>query len=402
LPPRAGAGEKSCRLGRHGGMHTAPALDRRSADMPASFRRAAIAAVAALVAGAAHAQIVIGQSAGFSGAVAASVKEATDGAKLAIDAVNAKGGIGGQQVELVSLDDKFDPPLTVANTKKLIEERGVVAMFLNRGTPHTEAIRPLLEQHKVPLVGPSTGAMVLHKPVHPLIFNVRAPYLREAEKAVQHLATIGMTKIAVVHVDDAFGADAVAGATKGFQAAKLEPVMVGKFDRSKPVYGPIVEQIAKTEPQAVLFIGSGVAVVDGMKAIRAGGSKAQFVTLSNNASAGFVKLLGEMARGTIVTQVFPSERAVAVPFVKEATSLAGAKQLTLTPQMMEGYAAAKVLLEGLRRAGPKPTRESLTAALNGLSRYDLGGLELGYSPANHTGLVYVDLSIIGADGRFMR
>jgi branched-chain amino acid transport system substrate-binding protein len=364
--------------------------------------RCAVFTAAVLLGAAASAQILVGQTAGFSGAVAPSVKETTEGARLAIDAVNAKGGINGQRIELISLDDKFEPALTVANTKTLVAERGVVAMFLNRGTPHTEAIRPLLEQYGVPLVGPSTGAAVLHKPVHPLIFNVRAPYQREAEKAVQHLATIGLTRIGVVHVDDSFGADAAAGAAKGFAAARFEPVFVGKFDRSKPEFQEIAAQAVKADAQAVLFFGSGTAVVDGMKTARAAGSKAQFVTLSNNASAGFVKLLGEHARGTIVTQVFPNERAVAVPFVNEASSLAKAKAMTLTPAMMEGFAAAKVLTEGLRRAGPKPTRESLTAALNGLSHYDLGGLELGYSPASHTGLSYVELSIIGADGRFLR
>ncbi len=351
----------------------------------------------------ASAQILIGQTSGFSGPVAAGVKETTDGAKLWIDAVNARGGVNGQRIELISMDDKFEPPLAAANAKKLITERGVIAIFLNRGTPHSEAIRPLLEEHRVPMIAPSTGAMVLHKPVHPLIFNVRATYQREAEKAVQHLATIGTTRIAVLHVDDSFGQDAAAGAAKGFTEAKLQPTLVANFNRSKPEFGAVAAEIAKKDTQAVLFFGSGQAVVDGMRAIRNAGSKAQVVTLSNNASGGFVKLLGDMARGTIVTQVFPNERAVAVPFVKEATDLAKAKGLPgVSPAMLEGFAAAKVLVEGLQRAGRQPTRESLTAALNGISGFDLGGLKVSYSPGNHTGLTYAELSIIGADGRFVR
>jgi len=172
------------------------------------LKRCCLWLAASLLAWPAAAQILVGQTSGFSGPVAAGVKETTDGAKLWINAVNARGGVNGQRIELISLDDKFEPPLAAANAKTLIVDRGVIAIFLNRGTPHTEAIRPLLEQYHVPLIGPSTGAMVLHKPVHPLIFNVRATYQREAEKAVQHLATIGMRRIAVVHVDDSFGADA--------------------------------------------------------------------------------------------------------------------------------------------------------------------------------------------------
>ena len=114
---------------------------------------------------AAQAQILVGQTAGFTGPVGAGVKETTEGAKLLIDAVNGRGGVHGQKIELISLDDRFDPKLAAENARKLIEEQNVAVMFLNRGTPHTEAIIPLLDQHGVPLIGPSTGAMVLHQPV---------------------------------------------------------------------------------------------------------------------------------------------------------------------------------------------------------------------------------------------
>lgn len=360
-------------------------------------------AALALLPGLVSAQILIGQTSGLSGPVAASVKETVDGARLWIDTVNARGGVNGQKIELISMDDQFDPKLAAANARTLIVEKNVVALFLNRGTPHTEAIRPLLEEHKVPLIAPSTGAMVLHSPVHPYIFNVRATYQREAEKAVQHLATIGMTHIAVLHVDDSFGSDAAAGAAKGFQSAKLEPTLVVKYDRAKPDFGGPVDAIVKAGAQAVLFFGSGQAVKDGIVALRAKGSKAQIVTLSNNASSGFVKLLGEHGRGVIVTQVFPNERSLSLPVVKEAVDLARARgQGGVSPAMMEGFTAAKVLVEALRRAGPRPTREGVTAALNGLGAWDLGGMKINYSPTSHTGLGFAELSIIGADGRFVR
>ncbi len=195
---------------------------------------------------AAHAQILVGQTAGFTGAVAAGVKETTDGARLWIDTVNARGGVNGQKIELVSLDDKFDPKLAAENARKLIEEQNVSAMFLTRGTPHTEAIIPLLEKHGVALVGPSTGAMVLHQPVRRHVFNVRATYQREAEKAITHLASMGITRIAVVLADDSFGADGLAGAQKGLTAAKLT-ALVEKFDRSKPDFAPIAPRIAQCQ-----------------------------------------------------------------------------------------------------------------------------------------------------------
>ena len=351
----------------------------------------------------AQAQIKIGQPSGFTGPVAAGVKENTDGAKLYIDAVNAAGGVNGQKIELISVDDKFDPKLTVEMGRKLITEQGVIALFLNRGTPHSQALMPVLKEFKVPLVGPSTGAMVLHQPVNPYVFNVRATYQRESEKAVRHLASIGLQRIGIVQVDDSFGADVATGAMKGFEAAKLKPLFHHKFDRTKPDLAAIAAAVTPHDAQALLFIGSAGAVSEGTHAIRKAGSRAQVVTVSNNASGGFIKQLGEHARGTIVTQIFPYERSLAAPIVKEAADLARAKGIEdVTPAMLEGFAAAKVLVEGLRRAGANPTPAKLMQALEGFRKVDIGGLEVSFSPTDHSGLDYADLSIIGPDGKFKR
>jgi ABC-type branched-subunit amino acid transport system substrate-binding protein len=362
-----------------------------------------VALMVAALSPAGQAQILIGQTAGFTGVVSAGVKEITDGAKLYLDAINAKGGVSGQKIELISLDDKFDPKLTVENARILIEERNVVAMFLTRGTPHTEAIIPLLDKYGVPLVGPSSGAMVLHQPVKKHIFNVRATYQREAEKAVMHLSSMGISRIGLVYADDSFGADGVAGAQKGLVAANLKAALLEKFDRSKPDFAPIAAKVYQSNSQAVIMVASSQAVVDGVKALRAAGSTAQIVTLSNNASGGFVKSLGDNARGVVVTQVFPYERSISYSMVKEAQDMAKAKgQGDLSPAMLEGFAAAKVLIEGLRRAGAKPTREKIQAALEGIRKLDIGGLEVSYSAEDHSGLDFADLSIIGTDGKFKR
>lgn len=354
-----------------------------------------------LIGASTQAQILVGQTAGFTGTSAVGVKEITDGATLYIDAINARGGVNGQKIELIQLDDKFDPKLAAENARMLIEQRNVVAMFLNRGTPHTEALIPVLDQHAVPLVAPSTGAMTLHQPVRKHVFNVRATYQREAEKAVGHLVTIGINKIAVVHVDDSFGNDILAGALRGLDNARLKPVLLEKYDRTKPDFSRIAPALAQSGAQAVILIASGVAAADAVKAFRSAGSMAQVVTQSNNASGGFIKSLGEHARGVVVSQVFP--QSLTYPLVKEANDMARAKGLTeVTPAMLEGFAAAKVLTEALRRAGDRPTRAKVQAALEGLSKFDIGGLEVNFSTKDHTGLDFADLSIITSDGKFRR
>jgi len=100
--------------------------------------------------------------------------------------------------------------------------------------------------------------------------------------------------------------------------------------------------------------------------------------------------------------VFPYERSIAFPLVKEAQEIAKEKGLEVSPAMLEGFAAAKVMVEALRRAGPKPTREKTLAALDSLRKFDIGGLEVSFSPTDHTGLDFADLSIVGSDGKFRR
>ena len=368
------------------------------------FLRAGLVAAALMSSfGALHAQLLIGQTAGFSGPVAAGVKETTDGAKLWINAVNARGGVNGQKIELVSLDDKFEPRLAAENAKKLVEERNVLALFLTRGTPHNEAIIPVLDAGNLPLIAPSTGSMTLHQPINRHVFNVRSTYQREAEKALDHLVALGIHRIAVIAANDSFGLDVQKGIARGFQRAKLKPVVDMTADRAKPDFGKIVPAIVQAEAQAVMWIGSGSSVSDGVKALRAAGSAAQVVTLSNNASSGFIKSMGDASRGLIVTQVFPNERSAASVFVREAMDLAKAAGIeSVSPAMLEGFAGAKVLVEGLRRAGRNPTRATLQAALESIQKLDLGGLDVSYSAGDHTGLEFAELSIVGADGQFHR
>ena len=365
--------------------------------------QAACLLAGALSGGAASADILIGQTTAVSGPVAASVGETLAGVHLYLDHINAKGGVHGERIKLITLDDKFEPKLAGENARRLIEDDNVAALFMSRATPHTEAILPHLAKHGVALVAPSTGAMTFHKPANPLVFNVRSSYQAETEKAVEHLHTLTLQRIAVVHVDDSFGEDCLAGAMKGFDRLKFKPVTVIKADRAKPDYAAIVPELVAAKAQAVIWIGSSVAVSGDVKALRAAGSAAQVVTVSNNASGGFIKQLGDAAHGVIVTQVFPNVRAMGYGINREADALVKAKgDVALSPQMMEGFAGAKVLVEALRRAGPKPTRERIVAALGNMSHYDLGGLELGFGPGDRTGLNFVELSIIGSDGRFRR
>jgi branched-chain amino acid transport system substrate-binding protein len=373
-----------------------------------SARTIAIAAVVMnlFVAGTAAAQIRIGQTTGITGPVAAPVKEINIGAMLYIDHINAQGGVGGQQIELVTLDDKNQAPLSAENAKKLVADPHVVALFLNRGTPHAQAMLPVLEESRIVLLAPSTGAMVLHKPVHPYVFNVRATYQKEAERLTRHFGMAGLDRVGICYVDDSFGVDALQGALSVYKTGDAQPALNEKIDKFKPDYSKCVEKTLANKPLGLLIIGTTVSVAAGVKAVRDAGSRVTIGTLSNNAAKGFIDALGDHKTGIIVSQVFPSERRLAVPMIAEMARLAQAKNIaTLTPAMVEGYAAAKTLVLGLKRAAKDKdgiTRSSFKRALEGFGEIDIGGIDLTYSAADHSGLDYVDLSFIAADGTFRR
>ena len=373
-----------------------------------SARAMWIAAVALNLAmvGTVAAQIRIGQTTGITGPVAAPVKEINIGAMLYLDYINAQGGVAGQPIELVTLDDKNQAPLSAENAKKLAADPHVVALFLNRGTPHAQAMLPVLEEARIVLLAPSTGAMVLHKPVHPYVFNVRATYQREAESLTRHLGMAGLDRVGICYVDDSFGVDALQGALNVYKTGDAQPALTEKIDKFKPDYTKCVAKTLATKPLGLVIIGTTVSVAAGVKAVRDAGSRVTIGTLSNNAAKGFIDALGEYKTGVIVSQVFPSERRLAAPMIAEAARLASAKNIqTLTPAMIEGYSAAKVLVLALKRAAKDKdgiTRASIKRTLESFGEMDIGGIDLTYSPTDHSGLEYVDLSFIAADGTFRR
>ncbi|WP_346348632.1 ABC transporter substrate-binding protein [Cupriavidus sp. WKF15] len=346
--------------------------------------------------------IRIGQSAGVSGPVAGSVKEQIEGAQVYLRAVNANGGVAGRRIELVTLDDGFDAKRTPDNVRKLLQDEKVFALFMVRGTPQNESILPIIAAEKVPLVAPLTGAITLHRPVNRYVFNVRAKYQDEVARAINHLATSGMTRIAIVYASDGFGKDVFEGFNVALQARGVQPAASASFARPM---GDITQQVAavnKADPQAVLVIGSGSEAARVIRDMRKAGSQAQFVTLSNNAADSFIKELGPDARGLIITQVVPGMNSSQMSLASEYRNLARQQNVDPSNAGMEGFMSAKVLVEGLRRAGPDLTRERLVAALENLRDYDLGGILISYSPARHTGSSFVEMSIVSSTGKLIR
>lgn len=348
-------------------------------------------------------EIVIAQTAGLTGAVAGSVNEMTNGAKLYFDAINANGGVNGRKIVLESRDDKFDPKLAAENARAQIAEKPPLAFFAVRGTPHTEAVLAATKGQGIPVIAPSTGASIFHTPVNPLVFNVRAKYQTEIEQAIAHLSTVGMNRIAIVAVDDSFGKDGLEGFNRKMGALGLKPAAVVSYDRTLVQMEKPAAAVVAANPQAVVLIASGKNAVDLVNRVRKAGNSTQFVAISNNSAKSFVRELGANARGVMVTQIYPNPVNSALPVAREMRKLAqGKTDFVLSHAAMEGFAAAKVLVEGIRRAGKTLSRTSLVAALESMKDYDLGGINVSYGPQDHTGAEYAEMSIVDARGEFMQ
>ncbi|MEO7727666.1 MAG: ABC transporter substrate-binding protein [Burkholderiales bacterium] len=345
-------------------------------------------------------RILIGQAAGFTGPVAGAVKEQTAGALAYFDTVNANGGIHGRKIVLESLDDELDSKKTPEVARQLIEDKKVFALFLFRGTPNTEAAYPVAAKAKIPMIAPSTGAQSMYSPPRKYLFPVRASYHSETAAIVNHLVSLGIKKIAVLHDDGAFGKDVLKGVENALRDKKMAPSSVASYVRGTAKIEAAVKQIATDDPQAVVMaaaVDSGSAFIAQMKAQS---RNPMFFVLSNLSANSFVKALGANVNGVVISQVSPYPFAVTTPISSEFLKAAKQRELLPSYASIEGFIAAKVLVEGLRRAGPQPTREKLIKGLESMARFDLGGISVDYGPEKRSGTTFVDLTVLGKDGQF--
>lgn len=348
--------------------------------------------------------ILIGQTIGLTGTLSGPVKEMNEGANAYFTTVNRQGGVNGRKIELRILDDKYLPALSASNAETLIKKDRVFALFQSRGTPHTIGILPHLVANKMPLIAPSTGGESLHTPVNRWVFNVRAKYQSEVIKAIEHFSTIGIKNIGLLtyEQDDPLGLDGMKGFEKGMAAHQLKPAIVQIFPRLKPDFKATAASLIAAKPDALIVVSSGNNTVNIIRELRAQGGHMQIMTMSNNSSQDFVNDLGDAAAGVIVSQVTPPPHMITTRLGQEfkaATKITGA---TMSYAAMEGFISAKVLVEGLRRAGRNLTREGLVRALESMQRVDLGGLLITYSENDHSGSEFVELTLIGRNGKFIR
>jgi len=366
-------------------------------------RHFSIASGAALVAGfhvaqAQESRIVLGQSAAFTGPAAQLGIQFRKGAMLYFDQLNAQGGNGGRTVEIRSLDDGYEPDRCAENTRQLLRD-DVFALFGYIGTPTSVVAQPLAVKSGVPFFAPFTGALALRQPFSRYAFHMRASYQDETALIVKHLTSIGLKRIAVFYQNDAYGKAGMDGVHAALAARGLTSVALATVERNSVDVAASVKTLLAASPDAVVQISAYKSSAAFIRAARTAAYHGMFFNVSFVGTQALADDLGRDGAGVVVSQVMPSPYNPALPITREfveAAQKAGNVQANFSS--MEGYLAAKVFAEGLRRGG-KATREALINGLESIHEQSFGGFSASFSPSNHVASNFVELSMLTGDGR---
>jgi branched-chain amino acid transport system substrate-binding protein len=349
--------------------------------------------------------ILIGQSAVFSGPVAETGNNYRRGIELYFEQANKAGGVNGRKLQLKSLDDAYDPKRTVENTKALIHEHNVFALIGYVATANLIASLPIAEEAQVPMFAPLVGTTSFRTKHNHYLFNVRASYRSELARITQQLVTVGSDDVAVVYQDSVFGKSNMQTLMELLQDNKLKVVKSLPMPINAADAKDIVAQLKAAQPKVIVMVMAGAMSELLIRDVRAASLGAPVYTISvgiADAKASATRLNGAL-RGVVTASIVPSPKLERYGIVKEyrkaiAASGNGADNYTV----LEGYIAAKVFAEGLRRAGRSPTREGFITALEGMGKYDLGDFMVEYGPANHNGSNFVELEMYTAAGDLVR
>ncbi|QIL83998.1 ABC transporter substrate-binding protein [Diaphorobacter sp. HDW4A] len=346
--------------------------------------------------------IVLGQSCaltGFSGELGIQYHQ---GAQLFFDDLNARGGINGREVRIRVLDDGYEPERCAANTQRFIKD-DVFALFGYVGTPTSVASLPQVQQEKIPLFAPLTGSQALRQPnLRQLVFNVRASYADETALMVRQLIGLGLKKIAVFYQNDGYGQSGLEGVTEALAQHALSPVATATVERNSADVKGAVQKLVAQKPDVIVQVTTYSASAGFVREARAAGYGGQFYNVSFVGTSALSNALGKEAEGVVVTQVVPSPFKTTHPVTREFLAVLGKGGKNLQPNYsaMEGFLAARILSEGLRRGASngKLTRESLVAALDTLNGQQVAGFPVAFQPQGAKAR-FVELSMLTGDGK---
>lgn len=348
----------------------------------------------------AQSTLFVGQSCDLSGTTAPRVKEYVKGVDAYIDRVNVNGGVNGRLVKLIRYDDAFNPEKTLENAKRLVEQDGALILFGMGSAQSTAAILPYAAENGIPVFGSLSGANSLRKPL-PMLFHLRASFSDEINQISAHFASLNIMRVALLAADLPIGKEGVKTMQEAAKTHGIQIVNIFQVASDFKNLEEGVAAIAKSEPQAILILapaGPGIKFVEALKKRKV---TAQLAALSVMSSDALYKALGEQTQGMIFTQIVPFPWSSKLGIARDYQMLMKENKIPLSVDSMEGYVSARLLVEGLKAAGTKATRASFIAGVEAMKSKDMGGLQVSFSPADHSMIRWVDITMIGKNGKLI-
>ncbi len=346
---------------------------------------------------------MFGQSAAFSGPAQALGEGMRLGIEAAFHEVNRQGGVHGRTLELVTLDDKYEPEAAIANTIQLIEQEQVFALIGEVGTPTSRSATPIAAEADVPFIAPFTGAAFLRDPAWTNIVNLRASYAQETEEMVARMTTdLNIERIGIMYQDDSFGRTGYQGALAALNRRQMEPVSVGLYPRNTTAVKAGLLDLQSGNPEGVIIIGAYEPVAALIAWARHTGFDPVFITISFVGSNALAQELGEFGEGVYVTQVVPFPMDDSVPVVSSYLDALSTYAPDEEPGFvsLEGYLAGRLAVTGLETCGRELDRACFLESMLASGTADIDGFPLTFGEEDNQGSDQVFLTVIGPDGQY--
>ncbi|MFH1093420.1 MAG: ABC transporter substrate-binding protein [Candidatus Omnitrophota bacterium] len=347
--------------------------------------------------GVTESKIVIGQSAVLTGPTKALGTGMKAGMEAYFGYINSQGGVNGRKIELVSYDDGYEPERCIEQTRKLISE-GVFALIGYVGTPTAKASVPIIEEEKVPYIGPFTGAEFLRNPVKYYVINVRGSYFDETEALVKRLVDEqGIKKIACFYQNDSYGQAGLEGVKKALDRRSMTLEAEGTYERNSLAVKGGLARINSADVGGIIMIGAYAPCAEFIKlAKEIGMTDVKFCNISFVGSDSLKEALGEAGEGVIISQVVPFPWDMSIPVVAEYHKMMAQYSPQQKPGFvsLEGYLTAKFFAEAVKSTGADLTRAGFISAIENKGVFDLGGITLTFGANDHQGMDDVNLTII--------
>ena len=325
------------------------------------------------------------------------------GMQAAFREVNEQGGVHGRRLELVSLDDGYEPEAAIDNTRQLIEGERVFALIGAVGTPTSRAAVPIAEDAGVPYFAPFTGSSFLRDPKWRGVINLRASYYQETEEIVARLTDdLGIERIAIMYQDDSFGREGFRGVRRALERRQLSLVAVGVYPRNTKAVKTALLDLRSGQPQAVILVGTYQPVATLIAWAQTTSFTPIFATISFVGSKALARELGPAGAGVLVSQVVPfpttTEPAIVGSYRRALIALAPRAEPSFVS--FEGYLAGRLAIAALTGCGRAVSRACLLDNLRRADVIDLEGFELRYGDGDNQGSDAVFLTVLDSNGQY--